>query len=109
MSEPLEPSMTNTVAGVLMTVIATLLGFIYKLSGKKETPEQPSGTVTVPAAASAVDVEFKSIDRRLFSLEQDVKHLENKVDEVSLNVARALGELGSIASATRGSTNGRQR
>lgn len=107
MSEPLEPTLSNLGSGTLGVIITALIGLIYKLVGKgaSDRTQEP----TPAPQKSANDVKIEAIEHRLTSLETNVTHIDHKLDDVAVDVARAVGEIGTVAASMRGGTSGRSR
>jgi hypothetical protein len=108
MSEPIEPTLNNLGSGTLGAVVMALLGLIYKLVTPRPHAE-PTVTKTEAPGKSAVDERLDALQHRITVLETTVTHIDHKVDNISVDIARAVGEIGSVAASVRGGSNGRVR
>jgi peptidoglycan hydrolase CwlO-like protein len=108
MSEPVEPTLNNLGSGTLGAVVMALLGLIYKLITPRLSAE-PTANKTEAPTKSAIDERIEALQHRVTVLEATVTHIDHKVDNISVDIARAAGEIGSIAASVRGGSNGRVR
>lgn len=108
MSEPIEPTLNNFGSGTLGAIIMALLGLLYKLAAPKVNSDT-TPRVNDTTQKTAADERLDALQHRIATLEASVTHIDHKVDNISVDIARAVGELGTISASMRGNPNGRVR